>query len=96
MKFIKLLLLSMALGHIARPFLLSENADKLAAVCLGIWLVMTAVLRTEKQAPIHHTTARLLKPLRHPYVMPAVIIYSMSWVYARTTLSQFVADLLRG
>ncbi len=96
MKFLKLLLVSMALGHIARPFLLTENADKLAAVCLMIWLVMTAVREAEKHAPIHPTTARLLSPLRHKYVMPAAMLYSISWVYAHTTLSRFVVDILRG
>lgn len=95
-RFVKLLLVSMALGHIARPFLLSENGDKVAVVCLMIWLVMTAVLETEKEKPIHPTTARLLKPLRHRYVMPAVMLYAMSWVYARTALSQYVVDILRG
>ena len=96
MRFLKLLLVSMALGHIARPFLLTENADKVAVVCLMILLIMTAVRETEKQAPIHPTTARLLSPLRHRFVMPAAMLYSMSWLYARTTLSRFVVDILRG
>lgn len=96
MKLLKLLLISMALGHAARPWLLTENADKLVVVCAMIWFVMTAVREAEKEKPIHPTTARLLKPLRHRYVVPVAIVYSMSWVYAHTTLSRFLVDLLRG
>lgn len=101
MKFIKpllkpflLLLASMALGHAARPLLLTEEADKLAAVCLMILLVMTVVRETEKHEPIHPRTKWLLAPLRHKLVFPVAMIYGASWVYARTTLSGFVADLL--
>lgn len=101
MKFIKpllkpflLLLASMALGHVARPLLVTEEADKLAVVGLMMLLVMTAVREAEKHAPIHPRTQRLLAPLRHKLVFPAVMIYGASWVYARTTLSGFVADLL--
>lgn len=86
----------MALGHVGRPFFLSENADKVAVVCLMILLIMTAVREAEKQAPIHPTTNRLLAPLRHRFVMPAAMLYAMSWVYAHTTLSRFVLDILRG
>lgn len=93
---LKVLLVSMALGHVARPLLLTEEADKIAVVCLMILLIMTAVRETEKQAPIHPATARLLSPLRHRFVIPAAMLYAMSWVYARTTLSGFVVDLLRG
>ncbi|MCR4296425.1 MAG: hypothetical protein NUW21_12885 [Elusimicrobia bacterium] len=96
MKFIKLLLVSMALGHAARPFFLTENATKVAVVCIMIWFVMTAVREAEKEKPIHPATARLLSPLRHKYVMPAASIYGMSWVYAHTTLSRFLVDILRG
>lgn len=96
MKFLKLLLVSMALGHVGRPFFLTENADKLVAVSFMIWLVMTAVVETEKEKPIHPTTARLLRPLRHKYVMPAAMLYTTSWVYAHTTLSRFVIDILGG
>lgn len=95
-KLLKLLLVSMALGHVGRPFFLTENADKVVAVTFMVFLVMTAVREAEKVKPIHPTTARLLKPLRHKYVMPAAMIYTASWVYAHTTLSRFVIDILRG
>lgn len=99
MKFIKpllLLLASMALGHLARPLLLTEGADKVAVVGLMILLVMTAVRDTEKHEPIHPRTRRLLAPLRHKLVFPVAMIYVASWVYARTTLSRFVVDILKG
>lgn len=94
LKPVLLILTSMALGHLARPLLLSEGAGQAAAVVLMILLVMTAVRETEKHAPIHPRTQWLLTPLRHRLVFPAAMIYLASWVYARTTLSGFVADLL--
>lgn len=93
---VKLLVVSMALGHIARPFLLAEEGDQVAFVCLMILLVMTAVRSQEKHAPLHPATARLLSPLRHRYVLPAAMLYGVSWLYARTALSQYVVDILRG
>lgn len=95
-RFVKLLLVSMALGHIARPFLLTEEASQVAFVCLMIWIVMAAVRNQEKHAPLHPATARLLSPLRHRHVLPAVMLYAMSWLYARTALSRYVVDVLRG
>lgn len=89
-----LILASMALGHVFRPLLLTEEAGKLAFVFLMILLVMTAVREAEKHEPIHPRTRWLLTPLRHKLVFPVAMIYGASWVYAHTTLSGFVADLL--
>lgn len=65
----------------------------MAVVSLMIVLVMTAVREAEKRAPIHPRTKRLLSPFRRWTVLPAVMLYLISWVYARTTLSRFVVDI---
>lgn len=74
MNIFKLILVSIVLGHAARPLFLAEEADKLAVVGLMILLVMTAVRDTEKEKPLHPGTKWLLKPLRHKLVFPVCMI----------------------
>ena len=56
---------------------------------------MIAVEEQEKHAPLHPKTKWLLAPFRHWSVMPALLLYLISWLYAQKTPSRFIADILR-
>ena len=95
MRFLLLFAVAMVLGHIVRPLLISEEAQQLAVVSFMILAVMIAVEEQEKHAPLQPKTKRLLSPFRHWSVIPALLLYLISWLYAQKTPGRFIADILR-
>lgn len=96
MKLLKVLLLSAVIGQIARPLLLTESGLQLAACGLLLLLVMKGAQAAPRNEKLHPYTRLLLTPLSHRLAMPAAWLYLLSWAYAHSTLSRFVAGLLRG
>lgn len=95
MNFLKMILASLAFGLIARPYLDDEKATALAVTGVFVMLIRQAVQAAEKTGPISPWTKKFLSPVENKYVFLALQIYSFGWMFAHTTFSQFVRDLLQ-
>lgn len=95
MNFLKMILASLAFGLVARPYLDDEKATALAVTGVFVMLILSAVHETEKTGPISPLTKKFLSPFENRYVFLALQIYTFGWMFAHTTVSQFVRDLLR-
>lgn len=93
---LKVLLLSVVIGQIARPLLLTESGLQLAAIGLLLLLVMKGAQAAPRKEKLHPYTRLILTPLSHRLAIPAAWVYLLSWAYAHSTLSRTVAGLLRG